>query len=514
MPGSVVGPYEVLTLIGRGGMGEVWKARDSRLGRDVALKFLPADVVADRDGLARFHREAQILASLNHPHIAALYGVEEVDGGFALVLELVHGATLAEWLAHGPIPLDEALPIAKQIVEALEAAHEAGVIHRDLKPANIVLRGAAPAPRADGIGDTSVKVLDFGLAKTLQRDGEPPRHLSHSPTISSPAMTGVGVILGTAAYMSPEQARGRAVDRRVDVWSFGCVFYEMLTGRRAFPGEDVPEIIGAVIHKEPDWTALPGETPPAIRTLLADACRRIGGSGYRMSASRALTSRMRSPPVPPTFLHRAPRPRTVNASHGQSPRSPARWPSAWRRRRLRPAAVPDPLPYLASILPVDDAPMRGLPPSRFAISPDARHLAFTAGPGPPLTLWVRSLETGAVRQLPGTEGVAVAFWSPDSRFMAFIADGKLKKISISGGPAITLAEAQQGGGGGAWSPGDVIVFSSAARGGLSRIDAGGGPVTAATTLDTAAGDDSPLVAVLPARWHTFSLRGDRQLDER
>ena len=303
-------------------------------------------------------------------------------------------------------------------------------------------------------------------------------------------MTGVGVILGTAAYMSPEQARGRAVDRRVDVWSFGCVFYEMLTGRRAFAGEDVPETIGAVIHKEPDWTALPGETPPAIRTLLGrclqkDRRQRIPDVGVaRLDIQDAIAAGPAEVSPPRTATRHRERLAWAVAAIActvAGGMAVASW--------LRPAAVPDAHPYLASILPVEDAPMTGLPPSRFAISPDARYLAFTAGPGPPLTLWVRSLETGAVRQLPGTEGVEIAFWSPDGRFMAFIADGKLKKISMSGGPAITLAEAQQGAGGGAWSPGDVIVFPTAVRGGLSRIDAAGGPVTPATTLDTAAGDD-------------------------
>jgi serine/threonine-protein kinase len=236
-------------------MGEVYRARDTKLNRDVALKVLPEALALDPDRLARFKREAQVLASLNHPNIAAIYGLEESDRVRALVLELVEGPTLADRIAHGAIPLDEALPIARQIADALEAAHEHGVVHRDLKPANIKVR-------ADG----AVKVLDFGLAKAF--DGGPTSNLSQLPTITSPAMTGVGVILGTAAYMSPEQARGKPVDKRADIWAFGCVLYEMLTGSRAFCGETVSETLADVMKSEPRWTALPPETPAALRSIV------------------------------------------------------------------------------------------------------------------------------------------------------------------------------------------------------------------------------------------------------
>ena len=240
-------------------MGEVYRARDTKLGRDVALKVLPDTFALDADRLARFKREAQVLASLNHPHIGAIYGFEDSSETHALVLELVEGDTLADRIDRGPIPLDEALPIARQICEALEAAHEHGIIHRDLKPANIKIT-------PDGV----VKVLDFGLAKLAHpertaRAGD----LTASPTITSPAMmTGVGVLLGTAAYMSPEQAKGREADKRSDVWAFGCVLYEMLTGRRPFDGEDMTEVLGAVVRLEPDWQALPSDVPPPVRTLL------------------------------------------------------------------------------------------------------------------------------------------------------------------------------------------------------------------------------------------------------
>src|SRR5262245_49652468 len=259
--GVRLGPYEVIAAVGAGGMGEVYRARDTKLNRDVALKILPAAFASEPDRLARFHREAQVLASLNHPHIGAIYGFEDSGETHALVLEFLDGPTLADRIAQGPIPIEETLPLATQIAEALEAAHEQGIIHRDLKPANIKLRP-----------DGTVKVLDFGLAK-LTEPGFGVRDSgfdgSLSPTITSPAlMTGVGVILGTAAYMSPEQAKGRAADKRTDIWAFGCVFYEMLTGKRPFGGDDVTETVAALIRAEPDWTALPAATPAAVHELL------------------------------------------------------------------------------------------------------------------------------------------------------------------------------------------------------------------------------------------------------
>jgi serine/threonine protein kinase len=261
-PGTRVGPYEVTALIGEGGMGEVYRARDTKLNRDVAIKVLPSTLTNDPDRLARFTREAQVLAALNHPNIAAIYHVEETSDGPALVMELVEGETLADRIARGPVPLDEALPIARQIAEALEPAHEQGIIHRDLKPANIKVR-------PDG------KVLDFGLAKLAESPATVPANPSSSlsPTITSPAlMSGVGVLLGTllgtAAYMSPEQAKGKPADKRSDIWAFGCVLYEMLTAKRAFAGDDVTETLASVLARDPDWTALPANVAPAVRTLL------------------------------------------------------------------------------------------------------------------------------------------------------------------------------------------------------------------------------------------------------
>jgi serine/threonine protein kinase len=256
--GTRIGAYEVIGALGAGGMGEAYRARDTRLGRDVALKILPGALATDPDRLVRFEREARTLASLNHPHIAQLHGVEDAGGTPALVMEFVDGENLSWRIARGPLPLDEALPIARQIAEALEAAHELGIVHRDLKPANIKVRD-----------DGTVKVLDFGLAKALDPAGSSGSFdLANSPTITSPALTMHGVILGTAAYMAPEQAKGKPVDKRADIWAFGCVLYEMLTGERGFKGEDTTDTIAAVVSKEPDWTRLPATTPPGISRLL------------------------------------------------------------------------------------------------------------------------------------------------------------------------------------------------------------------------------------------------------
>ncbi len=256
-PGTRLGPYEITAQIGVGGMGEVYRAIDTNLKRAVAIKVLPEAVAADVDRLARFQREAEVLASLNHPNIAIVHGLEKSDGVTALVMELVEGPTLADRIAEGPFPLDETLHVAKQIAEALEAAHERGIIHRDLKPANIKLRP-----------DGAVKVLDFGLAKAMEPTGAMSSSYSLSPTITTPAMTQMGMILGTAAYMSPEQAKGKPADKRSDIWAFGSVLYEMLTGKRAFPGDDVSDTLAAVLRVEPDWTRLPANTHGAVRRLL------------------------------------------------------------------------------------------------------------------------------------------------------------------------------------------------------------------------------------------------------
>ncbi len=289
-PGTTLGPYSVTAKIGEGGMGEVYRARDTKLDRDVALKVLPEAFTQDPDRLARFEREAKVLASLNHPNIAAIYGLEEADDTRALVLELVEGPTLADRIKQGPIPLDEALPIAKQIAEALEAAHEAGVIHRDLKPANIKVRD-----------DGTVKVLDFGLAKAL--DPSPTGDPSQSPTLTA-AATQMGVIMGTAAYMSPEQARGKTVDKRADIWAFGCVLYEMLTGQMAFQGEDVSLTLASVMKSDLNVTRLPPDVPATVRTVLRrclekDPKQRVHDiADVRLAMAGAFETRVSAPSEP------------------------------------------------------------------------------------------------------------------------------------------------------------------------------------------------------------------------
>ena len=314
-PGARRGPYEITAKIGAGGMGEVYRARDTKLDRDVALKILPEAFASDPERLARFEREAKTLAALNHPHIAHIHGLEESDGIRALVLEFVDGSTLADRIAQGPIPITEALSLARQIAEAMEAAHEQGIIHRDLKPANIKVR-------ADG----TVKVLDFGLAKALDPMSAGTVDVTASPTITSPAMmTDVGVILGTASYMSPEQARGQAINKRTDIWAFGCVLFEMITGRRAFPGATISDTIAAVLERSPDWTALPLATPPPVRHVLARCLEKDPKPAGETSATYASSS---------TTRRRGDRRRTA---HRRRPRAPLKerrgrcW-SRWRPR--------------------------------------------------------------------------------------------------------------------------------------------------------------------------------------
>ena len=366
-------------------MGQVYRATDTRLKRQVAIKILPPSLAADPDRLARFQREAEVLASLNHPNIAGIYGLEESGGMTALVMELVEGDDLSQRLARGAIPVDEALPIARQIADAVEAAHEQGIIHRDLKPANIKVRP-----------DGTVKVLDFGLAKALEPAGNASADLANSPTITTPAMTQVGLILGTAAYMSPEQAKGRPADKRSDVWAFGCVLFEMLTGRRAFAGDDVSETLAAILMREPDWTALPLGIPQHIamvvrRCLQKDRKARIPD----ISAARFLMDEASG------FL-------TVPAVVAISPRRVVQWKAAF----VVVAATMVALAGVAFIHFREKAPaspelmrLEVLPPDKtmlqkFAVSPDGRKIAFYAvGADGAGSVWVRSFDSGESRRL-------------------------------------------------------------------------------------------------------------------
>ena len=427
-PGSRLGAYDVLAVIGAGGMGEVYRARDSSLQRDVALKVLPDAFVLDPDRLARFKREAQVLAALNHPNIAAIYGFEESGGAPTLVLELVDGPTLADRIAQGPLPLDEALPIAAQIADALEAAHEQGIVHRDLKPANIKVRP-----------DGAVKVLDFGLAKALDPPGGTPAS-DHSPTITSPALTRAGLILGTAAYMSPEQARGRQADARSDVWAFGVVLLEMLTGQRTFKGDDVADTLAAVLRAEPSWSTLPAGTPPSIRRLLRrclqkDPRRRLQHIG---DARLELADADQPEAAEPAALRHA-----VTAALVAARRSGDRRRDHRRPRRVDAGAHsggPAGEPLLDSGAG-PGGPRHRHRARRWRCRRTAASIVYVVGgaqPGPRDGAGSTTCRPSAIR---GTEGGTGHSSRPTASGSAFFADGKLKKVRVDGGAPVNVADA-------------------------------------------------------------------------
>jgi serine/threonine protein kinase len=451
--GSSIGTYEIVELLGSGGMGEVYRARDSRLKRDVAIKVLRPEFAADGERVARFRREAEILASLNHPHIGAIYDLEDVDGLQFLVLELVEGETLADRIARAPVPVDEALAIAMQIAEALDAAHEKGIVHRDLKPANIKLSR-----------EERVKVLDFGLAK--------PRQTEHRSLSNVTTMTSVpGMILGTIAYMPPEQARGEETDRTADVWAFGCVLYEMLTRTEVFEGPTAAEVLAGVMKSEPDWTRLPVETPVPIRRLLRRCLQKdrkqrvqcIGDAKLEIAEARNYSAT------------------DVSATSG----------GLSRRERIAWIVVSIALLVLVVIatwafrssppheMRVDIATPTSENLASFAISPDGLQIVFIADSSP-AGLRLRSLESAETRPLAGTENAAFPFWSPDSRSIGFFAGGKLKRIDVKNGLITTLADAA--GRGGTWSSDGVIVYAAGSNTPLFRIAATGGQPVAVTRL--------------------------------
>jgi Tol biopolymer transport system component len=459
-PGSRIGPYEITALIGEGGMGKVWRAHHTALKRDDALKVLPDAVASDPERLARFQREAQVLASLNHPNIAHVYGLERTDSGHALVMELVEGPTLADRIAEGPIPVDEALPYARQIAEALEAAHEQGIVHRDLKPANIKVR-------PDGV----VKVLDFGLAKALQPSSAGHTDVTASPTITSPAMmTNAGVILGTAAYMSPEQARGKAVDRRTDIWAFGCVLYEMLTGRRAFAGDEVSDVLASVLVREPDWTLLPRELSPVLvafikRCLHKDRKQRIGDAqSVRLALEGAFGTG--ATPAPGSVVHRPFWRRALPVTVASLATAVIVGGIAWS---LRPAASPPKVSRFEYVLP-EGQPLRGGVRPVMAISRDGRHFVYNTSDG----LYLRAMGEIEPRLIPGTEApLGNPFFSPDGQSIGFFQDNQLKRIPISGGTAANIcACAAPQPLGASWALNDVILFAQPA--GIMRVSANGG----------------------------------------
>jgi Tol biopolymer transport system component len=461
--GTRLGVYEVIAQIGAGGMGEVYRATDSNLKRSVAIKVLPASVASDAERLARFQREAEVLAALNHPNIAAIYGLDKSPAVTALVMELVEGEDLSQRIGRGVIPIDEALHIATQIADALEAAHEQGIIHRDLKPANIKIRT-----------DGTVKVLDFGLAKAIDPPGSVRADAMNSPTLSAHA-TMQGVILGTAAYMAPEQVRGKTVDKRSDIWAFGAVLFEMLTGTRAFGDEDVSLTLSKVLQREPDFDSLPPMTPDRVRQVLRvclrkDPKQRAGDfRDIRLALEGAFETTARQ---------------TTTATAGLRQRL------AWVTALAVAAAVILALGVPAVLY------MRQVPPAEtrteivtgptaqpldFALSPDGRQIVFSVSSDGASHLRLRSLDSTTARQVEGTEGARWPFWSPDGRSIGFMAGNTLKRLDLGGGAAQTLAPVTSGGGA-TWSSDGVIVFAPITRGTLMRVSATGGAVDTLTTF--------------------------------
>jgi Tol biopolymer transport system component len=465
-PGCSLGPYRIERLIGAGGMGEVYRARDTTLGRDVAIKVLPPLFTSDPERRARFEREARMLAALNHPHIGAIYGVEDAEGVRGLVLELVDGPTLADRLTAGPLPITEALTIARQIADALDAAHEKGIIHRDLKPANVKVT-------VDG----QVKVLDFGLAKAFAGDGTS-EDLAHSPTLSR-AATAQGVLLGTAAYMSPEQARGQALDRRTDMWAFGCVLYELLTGKQAFHGDTVTEILAGVLRGEPDWLALPAATTKQVRDLLRrclqkDRTVRMRDAG---DACIELQESLAAPSEGPTRI-------------GPVTRG---WPQAGVLGLA--GLVVAVVAGLAGGSLKATPPLAGRPVTRFtitlppgqqlaglesgpavALSPDGTHLAYVASQGGTQRLYLRSMDSLETKSISDTEGAFNPFFSPDGQELGFFTGGTLKKVSVSGGAALAIGDASRVPLGASWGNQRRIAFVPSLGSPVQQIsETGGGP---------------------------------------
>jgi len=480
MIGTKLAHYEITSHLGTGGMGEVYQAADSKLGRSVAIKLLPEAFARDPDRAARFEREARVLASLNHPRIAAIYGIEESGARKFLVMELVAGETLADRIARGALPIDEAMKVAAQIVEALEAAHEKGVIHRDLKPANIKFT-------ADG----QIKVLDFGLAKAMsganagpagrshqvnEDDDAASANLSNSPTLMSVAASKAGIILGTAAYMSPEQAKGLSVDARSDIFAFGGVLYEMLTGSMAFSGETVSDVLADVLRKDVDWSRLPANTPRSTRRLLERCLRK--DRRRRLQTAADVRNEIEDATLEP------------------EEKTQAAVPIAPRRGAWIPWAVVVVLLAIAGTLavpyfrPPASAPELRLDvltpstddPTSFAVSPDGHSLVFAAAGDGPQRLWLRTMDSLTPQPLPGTEGGSFPFWSPNSKSIAFFATSKLMRVDVGGGlpQALTPVQSLRGG---TWNAESVIVYSPSNSSPLVKIaDTPGGKAALVTKM--------------------------------
>ena len=515
MIGTKLAHYKVTAALGVGGMGEVWRAEDEKLGREVALKVLPEEFAQDPERMARFEREAKVLASLNHPNIAHLYGLESVhthmaagtaapqgsqadeerlvgqasrlpdtDAGLTtfLVMELVEGEDLSERIARGAVSTDEGSAIAIQIAEALEAAHEQGIVHRDLKPANIKLRP-----------DGTVKVLDFGLAKAWEA-GDSAFDSSMSPTLTQHA-TAAGVILGTAAYMSPEQAAGISVDRRADIWSFGVVLWEMLTGHKLFDGETVSHVLASVLKDEVDLNELPPETPAHLKRLIGRCLRKkpkqrlqaIGDARIALEEYLADPGSLATPPVDDLPAPRRSSPWLWVAATGLA--------AALATFAALSFFSGEPLQRMtrSSLLAPDGGKMRA--EYGLALSLDGSALAFVAEKDGLIQLWIRGMDGLSARPLEGTENSRHPFWSPDGNHLGFFADGEMKRIPVVGGAAMSLAEASEPRGG-TWGPEDRIIFCPEYRDGLWSISASGGETRRLTELDTERGEKSH-------RWPVF-----------
>jgi serine/threonine protein kinase len=473
-------------------MGQVYRARDSKLGRDVAVKVLHEVFALDSDRMARFQREAKTLASLNHPSIAAIYGLEDSTDVRALVMELVEGSTLQDRIQVGPIPLDEILSIARQVAEALEYAHERGIIHRDLKPANVKVTS-----------EGAVKVLDFGLAKALA-DDPGSSDIDTSPTLSGMS-TRAGVLLGTAAYMSPEQAKAKSVDRRADVWAFGCVLYEILTRKKAFRGDSVADTLAAVLKEEPDWSRLPSSTPTRLRDLLQRCLKKeVKQRLQAIGDARVALDEIVSGSPENTSLAVSGHTRPWVAWSGCALACTIALTVAFVHFREKSPSAPKSVRFQISLPEKPVLQTTGA----FAVSPDGRQLAFAAaGPDGISRLWVRALDSLETRPVLGTESIStVFFWAPDSQLIAFSSVGKLKKVNISGGPAETLCDIPGNAIGGAWSSDGVIIFGQY-PGVVMRVSAAGGPPSPLTALDASQGDIAHTIpSFLPDGRHFIYLR--------